>query len=70
MSAQDGRAVTVSNAFDIRAQIFVGNDRNLGLEGVTVGGSVESEAFEVLGVGVLAENLAKDFLLNRVSVFG
>jgi len=48
VSAQDGRAVTVGNAFDIRPQIFVGDDRNLGLERVAVGGSVESEAFEVL----------------------
>jgi len=70
VSAQDGRAVTICNALNIRLQILVSDDGNLGLESVTVGGTVESEAFEVFCLGVLGENLGKDSLLDGVSVFG
>lgn len=68
--AQDGRAVTVGNAFDVGLQIVVRNNRDLGFERFAVGGSVEVEAFQVLSVGVLGENLGEDFLLDGVCVPG
>jgi len=70
VSAEDRGAVTVSNALDIMLQILVRNDRNLGLESVTVRGFIELKPFEVLSLSVLAQNLGKHSLLDTVSVLG
>lgn len=70
MRAQDGRAVTISNTLDLRLKIFVRNNGDFGLERVTVSRSVEPETFQVLGFGVLAQNLTENPLLHGVRVLG
>ena len=70
VSAEDRGAVTISNALDIRLQILVSNDRNLGLESVTGCGTIQLKPFQVLSLGVLAQNLGQDPPLDTVSISG
>lgn len=70
MRGEDGGAIAVSNALDIRLQILVSNDRNLGFESVTIGSSVEMKPLQILCVGVSAQYLVQNPLLYRVWVLG
>ena len=69
---QDGQAVPVRDALDVRPQILVGHDGDLGAEGCAVGGTgaVEAAPAEVLGAGVAPEDLGQDALLHGVHVAG
>lgn len=70
MSGQDRGAVAISDALNLGLDILVRDNGNLRLEGLTVGGGTEFEAFKVLCVGVARENLRQHPLLDGVGVSG
>lgn len=70
MRGEDVRAVTVGNALDLRLEILVSDDRDEGLESVTVRGTLEPKPPQVLGLRVAAQYLRKDPLLHRIGILG
>ena len=68
MGGEDGRAVPIGDTLDFGLKILVGNHGDCRFESVAVGGAVEFESLEVLGLCVSAQDLGQDPLLNRVGV--
>lgn len=68
---EDGRAVAVGDAADVRQEVLVLHHGNLGPEGGAVGGAGEvAPVAEVLCLGVAGEDLPQDALLHGVRVGG
>lgn len=70
MSGQDRGAITVRDTLNFGLHILVRDNGNLRLEGLTIGGASEFEAFKVLCVSVACENLRQHPLLDGVGVSG
>lgn len=70
VGGEDGRAVPISDTLDFGLNILVGNDGDKRFEGLAVGGAVEFEALEVLRLGVSAQDLGQDPLLDGAGVSG
>lgn len=68
MSGEDGRAVSIGDPLDFRLDILVGNHGNLGFEGFAVSGAAELVASEILSLGVSAQNLGQNPLLDAGGV--
>ena len=64
MSRENRRAVSISNPLNFRLEILVGNHRKLGLEVLAVSGAAEVVAPEILSLGVAAQNLGQNPLLD------
>lgn len=70
MSGENRRAVAVGDPLNLRLESLVSAQRNSSLEGLAVGRSVELVPFQVLRLGVPAENLGQNLLLHGVGVAG
>lgn len=67
---ENSRAIAISDTLDIRLQILVGNNRNLGFERVPICGSVEVESSKILRLRISTKYLTQNPLLDGISVPG
>ena len=71
-AGEDGRGVSMGDAEDIGPDVFVGDDRDEALKGVGIwsGAAGQAVPVQVLGRGVLRQDLGKHAALYLVRVGG